>query len=283
VIEFDKLRVVIGYEFLKHIRRRRLYIIMGIALLAEALVLILVPTLMTGGFPKDQIIGPLVIKGVMVMAMILTFGASLGALGAVFFAGDAIAGEYESKTGFILFTNPIRKTTLWTGKYLAGLLAVTLLLIFTYLVMALALAIIYHEVPVQILGSFGLCALYAAAVLSLTFLFSAISKGSMGATVMTLLFIWVLSSIVEVILAATSNPNWFMISAAANSVTLPYGSIADLMQGLGIGGGGGGGPFGGDISRFGTLTIPMAIWGMLIYVIGGFVASIWISRRRQLA
>ena len=270
--ELEKLRVVVGYEFLKHIRRRRLYIIMAIALVAEALALILVPTLMTGGFPDN----------VMVMAMILTFGASLAALGSVFFAGDAIAGEYESKTGFILFTNPLRRITLWTGKYLAGLLAVGLLIIFTYLVMAIALAVIYHEVPIQIFGSLGLCMLYAAAVLSLTFFFSAISKGSMGATVMTLLFIWVLSNIVESILALTENPYWFMISAGGDSVTLPYGSLRELLQGMGFGGGGGG-PFGGDISMFGAMTIPMAVWGMLIYLIGGFVASIWITRRRQLA
>jgi ABC-2 type transport system permease protein len=272
VIEFDKLRVVVMYEFMKHIRRRRLYIIMAIALAAEALALILVPTLMTGGYPDN----------VTLMAVILTFGASLAAIGSVFFAGDAIAGEYESKTGFILFTNPIRRITLWTGKYLAGLLAVGLLIIFTYVVMAIALAVIYHEVPIQIFGSLGLCLLYAAAVLSLTFFFSAISKGSMGATVMTLLFIWILSGIVQSILAFTNNPYWFMISSGGDSVTLPYGSLRELMQGLGFGGGGGG-PFGGDIGSFGTLTIPLAIWGMLIYVIGGFVVSIWISRRRQLA
>ncbi len=282
MIEFDKLRVVMMYEFLKHIRRRRLYIIMAIALAAEALALILVPTLMTGGFPKDKIIGGVVIRGVMLMAVILTFGASLAAIGSVFFAGDAIAGEYESKTGFILFTNPIRRITLWTGKYLAGLLAVGLLIIFTYVVMAIALAAIYHEVPIQIFGSLGLCLLYAAAVLSLTFLFSAISKGSMGATVITLLFIWVLSNIVESILAFTSNPYWFMISAGGDSVTLPYGSLRELMQGLGFGGGGG--PFGGgNVGSFGMLTIPMAIWGMLIYLVVGLAGSVLISRRRQLA
>jgi ABC-2 type transport system permease protein len=273
--------VVIAYEFLKHIRRRRLYVIMGIALLAEALALILVPTLVTGGFPKDQVIGGVTISGVLTMATILTIGASLAALGSVFFAGDAIAGEYESRTGFILFTNPIRKITLWTGKYLACLLAVSLLIIFTYIVIAISLAVIYHEVPVQIFGSLGLCLLYAAAVLSLTFLFSAISKGSMGATVMTLLFIWIISGIVQGILSLTDNPYWFMISAGGDSITLPYGSLRELMQGLGLGGGGG--PFGGDMSRFGTLTIPMAIWGMLIYLVGGFVGSMLISRRRQLA
>ncbi len=271
MIEFDKLRIVMMYEFMKHIRRRRLYVIMGIALTAEALALILVPTLLTGGYPNN----------IMFMAVILTIGASLAALGSVFFAGDAIAGEFESKTGFILFTNPIKRVTLWTGKYLAGLLAVGLLIIFTYVVIAVSLAIIYHQVPVQIFGSLGLCLLYAAAVLSLTFLFSAISKGSMGATVMTLLFIWIISGIVVFILTLTHNPYWFMISAGGDSINLPYGKLLDLIQSQGLGGGEG--PFGGNVGGFGTLTIPMAVWGMLIYLIGGFVGSILISRRRQLS
>jgi ABC-2 type transport system permease protein len=267
--DFSKLGIVIKFEFIKHIRRRRLYVIMAITLVAEALALILVPTLLTGGYPKN----------VMLMAAIMTVGSSLAAIGAVFFAGDAIAGEFESKTGFILFTNPIKKMTLWTGKYLAGLLAVTLLIIFTYLVIAISLAAIYHQVPIQIFGSLGLCLLYAASVLSLTFLFSSISKGSMGATVMTLLFIWVLSNIVESILGFTNNPYWFMISAGGDSISLPYGSLRDLIQGLGFGGGGGM----GNMANFGSLTIGMAVWGMLIYLIGGFVGSILISRRRQLA
>ena len=33
--ELEKLRVVIRYEFLKHIRRKRLYLILGLALLAD--------------------------------------------------------------------------------------------------------------------------------------------------------------------------------------------------------------------------------------------------------
>lgn len=264
----EKLGIVIKYEFLKHIRRRRLWVILGIALLVELLALILVPTLLTGGYPKN----------VMIMASILTVGPSLAAIGAVFFAGDAIAGEFESKTGFLLFTNPIKRVVLWIGKYLAGLIAVTLLIVFTYVIIAISLAVIYHQVPIQILGSFGLCLLYAAAVLSLTFLFSAISKGSMGATVMTLLFIWVLSGIVESILGFTNNPYWFMISAGGDSITLPYGSIKELMSGLGLGGN-----FGGGLASFAPLTIGMAVWGMLIYLVVGFVASVWISRRRQLA
>ena len=97
--EFEKLKVVIEYEFLKHIRRKRLYVILGLALLAELAVIIGVPALMDG-YPDS----------VMVMAAMLTVGPSLVAIGAVFFAGDAIAGEFECKTGFMLFTNPVRRT-----------------------------------------------------------------------------------------------------------------------------------------------------------------------------
>jgi ABC-2 type transport system permease protein len=266
--DMEKLGIVIKFEFLKHIRRKRLYIILAIALLTEALVLILIPTLMTDGFPKS----------VNVMAGLLTLGASLAALGAVFFAGDAIAGEYESKTGFLLFTNPIKRELLWIGKYLAGFIAITALIIFTYIIVAISLLVIYHQVPIAIFESFGLCLFYAGAVLSTTFFFSAVSKGSMGATIITLLFVWMFCGILESILAYTGNPYWFILSAGGDSITLPYGSIQELIASFsGLSGG-----F-QDMFKFEPLTMGMAAWGMAIYFVGGFIASIFISRRRQLA
>jgi ABC-2 type transport system permease protein len=266
--DLEKLGIVVKYEFLKHIRRKRLYVILIIALLVEALVLILIPVLREG-YPSD----------VMTMAGLLTIGPSLAAIGAVFFAGDAIAGEYEGKTGFLLFINPIKRYLLWTGKYLASFIAVTLLIIFSYIIISIALLAIYHKVPVETLESFGLCVLYAAAVLSVTFLFSAISKGAMGATVMTLLFIWVVCAIVESILAYTGNPYWFVLSAGGDSIALPYGSMEQFMAGLGMAGG----RMDELVGKFQPLSTGMASWGMLIYFVTGLVGSLWISRRRQLA
>jgi ABC-2 type transport system permease protein len=267
--DLEKLGIVVKYEFLKHIRRKRLYVVFGIALLVEALVLILIPIL-RDGYPDS----------VKVMAGLLTVGPSLGALGAVFFSGDAIAGEYEGKTGFLLFINPIKRYLLWTGKWLASFVAVALLIAFTYIIIAIALVAIYHQVPFETLQSFGLCLLYGAAVISLTFLFSAISKGTMGATVMTLLFIWVLSGIVESVLMFTGNPYWFIISAGGDSIALPYGSMEDMMAGFGMAGGG---HFSELLNNYQPLTTGMASWGMLIYLVVGYVGSIWISRRRQLS
>ncbi len=266
--DFEKLGIVIRYEFLKHLRRRRLYIILGIALLVEVLALVLIPVL-RDGYPDS----------VMMMAGMLTVGPSLAAIGAIFFAGDAIAGEYEGKTGFLLFTNPVKRIILWTGKYIAGFLAVAAMIIFTYIIISIALLVIYGEVPLATLGSFGLCVLYASATLSITFFFSAVSKGSMGATVMTLLFVWVVSGIVESILAFTGNPYWFLISAGGDSIALPYGSMEQFMAGFGMGGG----HLGDIMGNFEPLSIGMAALGMCIYLVVGFVASIWISNRRQLA
>lgn len=264
--DLEKLRIVIRYEFLKHIRRRRLWVIMGLALLAELAVLILIP-LLQDGFPDN----------VMMMAALLTVGPGLAALGAVFFAGDAIAGEFENKTGFLLFTNPVKKIVLWSGKFLAGYIAVALLVIFSYAIVAVSLLVIYGEVPFDTLTSFGLCLLYAGAVLSVTFFFSSFSKGAMGATVITLVFIWVISGILESVLGFTGNPYWFLISAQGDSIALVYGGMEVFLGSFG------GAGMGEMLEGFEELNVGQAAWGMVIYLVGGFFLSVFLAGRRQLA
>jgi ABC-2 type transport system permease protein len=263
--ELEKLRIVTSYEFLKHIRRKRLYIILGLTVVAELLVLILVPVL-RDGYPDN----------VVIMAALLTFGPAMATLGAIFFAGDSIAGEFENKTGFILFTNPVGRMTLVIGKYLACYAAVILLVILGYVIVCISLLVIYGSVPFETLGSFGLCLLYTASVLSVTFFFSSISKGAMGATVITLVFIWVICGITESILGFTGNPYWFILSAGGDSMTIIYGDTASLMAGMGM----------GDVEGmmgFEPMNIGLTAWGMVIYLVVGFVSSLWITKRRQLA
>jgi ABC-type transport system involved in multi-copper enzyme maturation permease subunit len=263
--DFEKLRIIVRYEFFKHIRRRRLWVILGLALLAEAAVLILIPVL-RDGYPDN----------VLMMAALLTVGPTLGALGAVFFAGDAIAGEFENKTGFLLFTNPVKKIILWTGKFLACYLAVAALIVFAYIIIAIALLVIYQQVPVEMFKSFGLCLLYASAVLAVTFFFSSFSKGAMGATVITLVFIWVISGILESVLAFTGNPYWYLISAQGDSVGLVYGGISTYLGGMGAEGA-------AALAGFEPLNIGHAAMGLVIYLVVGFGLAVRLAGRRQLA
>jgi ABC-type transport system involved in multi-copper enzyme maturation permease subunit len=262
--EFEKLRIVTGYEFLKHIRRKRLYVILGLTLVAELAILILVPVL-GDGFPDN----------VMVMAALLSVGPSLAGIGAIFFAGDAIAGEFEGKTGFILFTNPVKRTTLVIGKYLACYSAVLLLIVLGYVIVTISLLAIYGTVPIETLSSFGLCLLYAGAVLSVTFFFSSISKGAMGATVITLVFIMVISTIIDSVLAMTGQPNWFMLSANGDTIATVYGGYETFLGGMG--------DMGDMPFEFATPSIGLSVISMVGYLALGFLLSLWISKRRQLA
>jgi ABC-2 type transport system permease protein len=265
--ELERLRIVIGYEFLKHIRRKRLYIILALVGVAELAVLILVPVLGDG-----------YLDSVKSMAALLSVGPSMATLGAIFFAGDAIAGEFESKTGFILFTNPVRRTTLVIGKYIACYASVLLLVILGYVIVVISLLAIYGSVPIETLSSFGLCLLYAGAVLSVTFFFSAVMKGSMSATVITLVFIMVISSIITSILLMTGQPYWFLLSSNGDTITTVYGGYEAFLGGMGGMGDTGDMPF-----RFENPSIPLAVLSMSLYLVVGFSLSLWISKRRQLA
>ncbi|HEX79428.1 MAG TPA: ABC transporter permease [Dehalococcoidia bacterium] len=266
--EIGKLGIVTRYEFLKHLRRKRLYVILGITLIAELAVLIILPLLMDG-YPENPL----------VMAAMLTVGPGLATIGAVFFAGDAIAGEFENKTGFILFTNPVRRTTLITGKYMASCIAVIILIVFGYAIMCISLLAIYGEIPVETAKSFGLCLLFGGSVLSVTFFFSAISKGAMGATVITLVTIMVVFGIVESVLMMAGEPYWFLLSAGGDSVTIVFGGMELIMEGL-VPSGGMGGMFPFDYE---PLEIDLAAYSMVGYLVIGFLLSLWISKRRQLA
>lgn len=271
MIEFEKLRIVAAYEFLKHIRRKRLYVILGLALIAELAVIILMPVLMDK-YPDS----------VMAMAATLTVGPSLATIGAVFFAGDAIAGEFEGRTGFILFTNPVKRTTLITGKYLASCAAVILLIIFGYVITDITLLAIYGEIPVETLNSFGLCLLFGGCVLSITFFFSSISKGAMGATVITLVLLMVISGIVESVLMMAGKPYWFLPSTGGDSIALVYGGMELFMEGMmpaGAAGMGGMEMF----MNYQSPDIGLIAYAMTGYMVTGFILSLWISKRRQLA
>jgi ABC-2 type transport system permease protein len=262
--EFEKLKVVTGYEFLKHRRRKRLYWILGAAIAAELAVLIGLPAL-GEGYPDN----------IMRMAALLSIGPSFATIGAVFFAGDAIAGEFERKTGYILFPNPVRRTTLVVGKYLACCIALILLIIFEYGIVCISLLAIYGHIPIETAKSFGLCLLFAGSVLSVTFLFSSVSKGAMGATVIALVFIMIISGIIDGVLAMANQPSWFLLSKAGDSIVTVYGGYEIFLPG-GI-------PQELPTDVLKAPDINLSILAMVIYLVACFLLSIWITKRRQLA
>jgi len=107
-----QIATVAKYELLKYLRGRRLLAIVLLTIIISAIFLI-VPPAIGSQYPKDP---------TLFTVNVLSFLGILSILSATFFGADAIVSEYESKTGYFLFPNPIRKTAIFVGKFIASAL-----------------------------------------------------------------------------------------------------------------------------------------------------------------
>ncbi|MDI6819836.1 MAG: ABC transporter permease [Candidatus Hodarchaeaceae archaeon] len=265
--EFEKLKVVTKYELLKQVRRRRFYGALILVVIAEALAIALykglnIPEALPIPIPDSPKLFALFVAGM---------GSSVAVLAAVFFAGDSIASEFERKTGYILFPNPVKRSTLVVGKYAACFIVTAVVLVSAYALASAALVGMYRQLPVEVLGSLGLALLLGCSILGLAFLFSSLLKGGMGATIATLLLFMLIFPIIRMGLTYSGREPWFTLDYAADSVSSVYGiPFAEMWQG----------PMGGMALM--TPDPTTSLFVMLAYFVAPFVMSIWITKRREM-
>jgi len=273
VIELEKLRVVTRYELLKQVRRKRFYGALVIALLAVGLTAGLYEGL---DLAKSLGIETLLAQwDAEVFTLFMTGMSALAVLAAVFFAGDAVAGEFERKTGYILFPNPVRRSTLVVGKYLACLIATVAILLAAYALSALLAFGFYGEVPLGIFGSLAVTLAMAACVLSLAFAFSSALRGGMGATVATLLTFIVIFPIISGSLAYAGYDPWFMPDRAGDAAGAAYGVPLENFTGMF-----GGGAMEGMLRASSDPTLSFFV--LAVYAAGLFFLSLFLAGRREM-
>jgi ABC-2 type transport system permease protein len=203
-----QIGIVTKYELLKHLRRKRIYAVLAIAALI-GLLQIAMPLAFNLGFPqiaKDWAWG------------FFSFTNFLIIIVGTFFAGDAIASEFELKTGYIVFPNPIKRVSLVFGKFVAALVSALLTIGFYYAIGTGASLGIYGVVSLEVAASFAYAFLYLCCVLGFTFLFSAVLKGSMGATLLSFFTFLLILSVMSQLVALTGNEPWFMPTYASGSI-----------------------------------------------------------------
>lgn len=207
--DFAQIGIVTRYELLKHLRRRRLIAVLAIDLVVCALQLVVPPAL-----------------GISYQRDVKDFAGSffgfvnlLIIMSGAFFAGDAIASEFEHKTGYVIFVNPVRRVTLVLGKFVAAFLSVVMVISIYYVIGILSMLGIYGSVPLEMGESFAYAVLYVCSVLGLTFLFSSIFKGSMGATLLSFFTLFMILPIVTAVFTFTGSEPWYVLTYAAGIIT----------------------------------------------------------------
>jgi ABC-2 type transport system permease protein len=148
-------------------------------------------------------------------------------LAAVFFGGDAIAGEFQNKTGYFLMGLPIRRATVYVGKFIAAYLASVAMLLL-YLAILLANGVYYFgagSVPWQLGLSLVLALVYLGAVMGTTFLFSSLFKTSAYGFVLTaILFLFGFTLIGDLVTGLVKIEPWMVISYAESTIGGVFGS-----------------------------------------------------------
>jgi len=197
------------YQFRDFLRSRRFILMMGIVLAAGAILTTVVAYFRPAGLidNADDLYGGLWAGGA---GVVIVFAG-------IIFGGDAIAGEFQNKTGYFLMGLPIKRTTVYAGKYLATL-AASIVSLIVYLIIVTGNAVYYlgagaFSVPIPLIESFAITLLYLLALLGFVFLFSSLFKTSAYAVlVVAILFLFGFSIIQEVIVSLAHTEPWFQLS-----------------------------------------------------------------------
>lgn len=244
--------IVTKYEMLNFFRNRRFYILLTIGLLISALLIAVVAYYR----PPLLLSTPLAFY-----ATWWGFGISFVViLAAIFFGGDAISGEFQNKTGYFVVGHPIRRSSIYVGKFIAAFIAaLCIFALFTLIAVANELYYFGPTIPIEFVEAVALALLGLLSALALTFFFSSLFKsGSMSILVSAILLLFGFTIIDEVVIGFARYEPWFSLSYGAGVVTnimaVPYPPHEATSS-----------AFGGPVSTQFNATIPEGILIMLVY------------------
>jgi len=204
-----KSMIVAKNEFTKYLRGKKLIMCAGIVVLIFAMIAVL-PYIFGDGLPKE----PAELTSWFVM-----FAYLLVILTATLFGSTTIVSEYDERTALITFTKPIRKISIFLGKFVAAIV-VGVVFILTYYIATVALCqAVTGTIPSEIFTSLGLALLYVFATTGVAMMISSAMKKSSSATIMTFVTLLLLMTVLSHALSM-SVETWWMLDQAAEMIIL---------------------------------------------------------------
>ena len=207
--DLNQVITVARYDLLKHLRSKRL---LGLLVLEAVLLglMFIVPILLdqpTAENPADHISSYIQWVNILVV------------LGATMFAGDAIVSEFQNRTGYLLFPNPVKRSVIFAGKYLSTMLIVLLMLVSYYGVAALLTLIMTGGSSELWVYSMLFAMCYGAAAAAFGFLISSLFKGSTGSLVLTFFALLMIIPMVSALLTLGNIEPFFLLTYSAGAIT----------------------------------------------------------------
>src|SRR5947208_8722078 len=128
----SQVGTITKYELLNYFRSRRFFILLAIGLIISGLLTALVAYYGVSNVapcpPSTCSSPPLAFYsfwwGNSITFVIVLFG--------IFFCGDEISGVFQIKTGYFLVANPLRRSSIYVGKWFGALIASAIVLAIYY-------------------------------------------------------------------------------------------------------------------------------------------------------
>jgi ABC-2 type transport system permease protein len=198
--------ILIKYTFLDYVRSRRFFILLTIAILVGAVFSFIV------GYYRPEIFlfSELTFYGLWWG----TTAAYLVVLSGIFFGGEAISGEFQNRTGYFVLPNPVKRSAIYAGKWLAAFVASSIILA-AFAAIAVGNGIYYFglNVPEQFGVSLLFSWLYLASALSFTFLLSSVFKSSSFSILVSAILLLFAFSIIQTFIASLAGIEpWFILT-----------------------------------------------------------------------
>src|SRR5438132_1480428 len=212
----SQVGTITKYELVNYFRSRRFFVLLIIGLIISGLLTALVGYYRPSSFLASPLsfysswwAGPM---GSITFVIVLS---------GIFYGGDAISGEFQNKTGYFLVANPLRRSSIYIGKWLGALIAsVIMLLVFTAITVGNGIYYFGLNIPYQLWESLLFSILYLVAVLGFTFFFSSLFKTtSMSILVTAILFLFAFTLIQALVVGLVKIEPWFLITYGATIIT----------------------------------------------------------------
>ena len=262
----SQIGTITKYELINYFRSRRFFVLLIIGLIISALL-----TALVGYYrPSSFLSSPLNFYSSW-WAGSITFVIILSG---IFYGGDAISEEFQNKTGYFLVANPLRRSSIYIGKWLGAFIA-SIIMLGVFAAITIGNGIYYFglNVPYQLWDSLLFALLYLIAVLGFTFFFSSLFKStSMSILVTAILFLFAFTLIQTLVEGLVKIEPWFLITYGAQIITNvlvdPYPTTTT--QG-----------FGPNAFTSYAATIPEGITILLAYFVATAVLGLLLFERKE--
>ena len=272
-----QIGTITKYELLNYFRSRRFFILLAIGLIISGLLTGLV------AYYGVSTVAPCQLPTCSTPSLAFYsfwWGSSITfviVLSGIFFGGDAISGEFQNKTGYFLVANPLRRSSVYIGKWLGALVASAIILaIYAGITVGNGLYYFGANIPYQFAESLSFSILYLIAVLGFTFFFSSLFKSSsMSILVTAILFLFAFSLIQLIVSGLVQIEPWFIItygSGIIGNVLMDTYPTTQPIRGAGPG---------GRTGMTYAATIPEGITILLVYFIGTAILGLVLFERKE--